>query len=421
VPLLEDDFREMEALGFNFLRLPINWSRLEPEPGRFSKPYLDRIERKVTGAERHGLRVVVDFHQDRYNRNLRPGDEADGAPDWATLTDGEPCIEGLPLTSPCSVAAYDHFWENTSVAGKPLQDHYRDALLKVSRRLRDHNGMLGIELMNEPTPGSTQSPAFEREQLWPFERRMIRALRKDGERRMIWFGPNILRDVVDRDVGEPERFSRDRNLVYAPHIYTGTFNGGDEPELEASYAAAVDEARRYDAALVDAEWGGGSDEKAERMREANLDLQDEHLVGSGFWMWKQKPGFYNWHTVEEDGALRDDSMRAQQLSRPHVNSVPGRLLSTDYENGSLRARVRSRGGRAELWSGTVVLRGGETSLERPLIRAAIDGQRVRARRFRVGYRPHAVGLIGYRVRVRVPRGVHEIELRPGPLRRDRPG
>jgi hypothetical protein len=300
------------------------------------------------------------------------------------------------------------------VAGKPLQEHYRDALLKVSRRLRDHTGMLGIELMNEPTPGSTFSPDFEREQLWPFERRMIRALRRDGERRMIWFGPSVLRDVLDRDPAEVERFSRDRNLVYAPHIYTGVFNSGDEPELEASYAAAVEEARAYEAALVDAEWGGGSDEKAERMREANLDLQDDLLVGSGFWMWKQRSGFYNWHTVEEDGGIRDDSQRAQQLSRPHVNRVPGRLVATSFDRGVLTARVRSRGGWAELWSGTVVLRGGETTPDAPLIQASVDGRAVRARADRAGYRTHVSGLLGYDVRVRVPRGVHEIELAPKP-------
>jgi len=91
VPLTRDDFREMAALGFNFFRLPINWSLLEPQPDRFSDAYLAQIRRTVRWAQAEGLSVLVDFHQDRYNRNLRPGDEADGAPDWATETDGQPC------------------------------------------------------------------------------------------------------------------------------------------------------------------------------------------------------------------------------------------------------------------------------------------------------------------------------------------
>lgn len=416
VPLRRDDFREMAALGFNFLRLPISWSLLEPSPGQYSEDYLGLIEHKVKAAERAGMRVVVDFHQDRYNRNLRPGDEADGAPDWATLTDGQPCEESFFL-SPCSEAAYDNFWNNTVVAGKPLQDHYRDALLTVSRRLRDDRKLLGIELMNEPTYGTTGPPAFERTQLWPFESRMIDALRADGERRMIWFGPNLLRDVTDIDSGQPERFSDDPNLVYAPHIYTGTFNDGGVPELEQSYANAEREARTYDAAWVDGEWGGGSDPKAEMMRAAKLDLQDQFRVGSGFWMWKQQEGFYNWQTVEEDGALREDSFRAQQLSRPHVDWVPGELTATSFDGQALTASVSGRGGRARLWSGTVVRYGGTTALGKPLVRVLIDGERAALlRRTRVRYRNPTTSLLGYRIAVVVPRGEHTIELQPGPLR-----
>ena len=237
VPVTRADVREMGALGFNFLRLPINWSRLAPEPGRYSGAYLGEIDRIVRWAEDEGMRVVVDFHQDRYNRNLRPGDEADGAPDWATFTDGKPC-EAAFFLSPCSQAAYDNFWANRVVAGKGLQDHYIDALLVVSRHLRHDRELLGLELMNEPTFGSVGSPDFERTQLWPFNRKAIAALRRDGERRMIWFGPSILRDVIDRDPANPERFSDDPNLVYAPHIYTGTFNSGGVPELKQSIASA---------------------------------------------------------------------------------------------------------------------------------------------------------------------------------------
>ena len=96
----------------------------------------------------------------------------------------------------------------------------------------------------------------------------------------------------------------------------------------------------------------------ESMRLLKLDLLDEYRAGSAFWMWKQKPGFYNWQTVNPDGGLRDDSMRAQQLSRPHLDVVPGRLLSTSNEDGRLKAKIRSKVGNARIWSGTVVKSGG---------------------------------------------------------------
>jgi hypothetical protein len=414
VPLRRADVDEMAALGFNFLRVAINWSLLEPEPGAYSASYLRRIERIVGWAESEGMWVLVDFHQDRYNRNLRPGDEADGAPDWATLTDGRPCEEAF-FTSPCSIAAYDNFWNNTSVAGKPLQAHYLAAMKKVSRKLRDHPRLLGLELMNEPTFGSTNSPQFEREQLWPFYNRMIEGLRRAGEKRMLWFEPSIIRDVIDIDPSGPEPFSDDRNLVYAPHIYTGVFNGGGIDQLRASYAAAEQEAADYRAPWVDGEWGTGADPAGEERLVANLDLQDEHLAGSGFWMWKQQPGFYAWHTVEPDGSLRPDSMRAQNLSRPHLDAAPGRILATGWDGRRLLSTVRGEGGTVRAWSGTVVRRRGETLIKRPRVRVRIDGEPVKSRRVRKRFAADGVALDGYRVSFRVPRGRHEIELLPGSI------
>lgn len=414
VPLRRSDIREMAALGFNFLRLPINWSLLEPAPGAYSRPYLRRIERIVDWAEAEGMWVLVDFHQDRYNRNLRPGDEADGAPDWATLTDGKPCEEAF-FTSPCSIAAYDNFWTNAVVAGKPLQAHYRAAMKEVSRRLRDHPRLLGLELMNEPTFGSIGSPRFEREQLWPFYDRMIDGLRRDGEKRMIWFEPSILRDVIDVDPGGAESFSDDGNLVYAPHIYTGVFNDGDLDRLRGSYAAAAEEAAAYGAPWVDGEWGGGNDPAGEERLVANLDLQDEYLAGSGFWMWKQQPGFYDWHTVEPDGSLRQDSMRAQNLSRPHLDAAPGRILKTRWNGHGLVSTVRGGGGTVRAWSGTVVRRGGETLIRRPRVRVRIDGEPVRSTRRRKEFATDDVALDGYRISFPLPRGRHVIELLPGSI------
>jgi hypothetical protein len=416
VPLRRADVEEMAALGFNFLRLPINWSLLEPAPGAYSRDYLRRIDRIVGWAESEGMWVLVDFHQDRYNRNLRPGDEADGAPDWATLTDGRPCEEGAFFTSPCSIAAYDNFCNNTVVAGKPLQTHYLAAMKKVSRTLRDHRRLLGLELMNEPTFGSTGSPQFEREQLWPFYNRMIDGLRRDGETRMIWFEPNIVRDVIDFDPGQPEPFSDDGNLVYAPHIYTGVFNGGDLDQLRASYAAAAEEAAAYEAPWVDGEWGGGADQAGEERLVANLDLQNDYVIGSGFWMWKQRPGFYDWHTVEPDGSLRQDSMRAQQLSRPHLDAAPGRIVATEWDGHGLVSTVRGKGGTARAWSGTVVRRGGGSLIKRPRVRVRVDGEPVSSRRSPKRFVTDEVALGGYRVSFRIPGGRHEIELLPGSIR-----
>lgn len=419
VPLRRDDFREMAALGFNFLRLPISWSRVAPGPGRLDERYLDEIARVVGWAEDEGLRVLVDFHQDRYNRHTWPGEEVDGAPDWATKTDGAPCVP-VALSTLCAQVAYENFWNDAVVAGMGLQAHYLDALLAVSRRLRGDRRLLGIELFNEPTPGLMPPLVFERRQLHPFYRRMIDGLRRDGERRLIWFEPSIFRDITDFDSGLPARFSSDPNLVYGPHIYTEVFSPPGEPttafreRLRASFAAAEMEAARYGVPWVDGEWGGGSGGRWEDWRAYKLDLHDEFRVGGAFWKWKQQPGFYDWHTVEVDGSLRTDSLRAQQLSRPHVDSVPGELEEVRLDEGRLRVRVHVRSrGEARLWGGTVVRRGGPTLLERPLTRVLVDGRGARTRIERRRYVSETVELVGYRVDITLPRGTHTVDLLSG--------
>jgi hypothetical protein len=415
VPVASDDFHEMAALGYTYLRLPISWSRLEPAPGAFDSGYLDQITATVQSAEASRLGVVIDFHQDRYNRHTWPGQEVDGAPDWATETDGAPCTD-FGVSTLCAQVATHHFWSNDVVAGKPLQQHYLDALLAISRRLRSDTSLVGIELMNEPSPGFVLPPAFELLELHPFYARMIAGLRADGERRTIWFEPNILRDVSDVDSGVARPFSSDRNLVYAPHIYTEVFSAPrsitpfSRQHQQASFEAAAREAQLYDAPLVDGEWGGGAGGDWERYRAEHLDLEDQYLAGFGFWMWKQQPGFYDWHTVKVDGGLRSDCVKAQQLSRPHPDAVPGHLVSISWSNGRLNTSIDGPGGTVTLWSGTVVRRGGPTLINRPLTRVLVDGHERAAQLEAVEYSSPAVDLFGYRVRVLVAGGSHTIVL-----------
>jgi len=412
------DAREMAALGFNFVRLNVSWSGIEPAPGRFSATYLNRIAHTVHLLEREGIYVLVDMHQDRYNRRLFPGQEADGAPDWATRTDGVPCTAIGGNTSACAQRAGLHFWHDDRVAGLGLQEQFSRALLAVSRRLRHDRQLLGLELYNEPYPSSPPPAGFEHAQLWPFYRKLIQQLRRDGDTRMIWFEPSIIRDVTDSDPVAAS-FSHDRNLVYAPHIYTDVFSGPGHPtsatptRLKASYTAAVREARAYGAALVNGEWGGGAGGVWEAYRTDHLDLQDALGVGSAFWIWKQRPLAYGWQIVQVDGRLRQHCLKAQELSRPHVDAVPGTLLGSSYQNSRLITRLGGPGGTLELWSGTVVQKGGPTLLKRALTRVLVDGRPVRPRLLPRRFATADVRIVGDLVQLRVGEGRHLVTLLPG--------
>lgn len=54
----------MAALGFDVVRLGLNWSSLEPERGVVDQAALARLHETVDWAKAAGLYVVLDMHQD---------------------------------------------------------------------------------------------------------------------------------------------------------------------------------------------------------------------------------------------------------------------------------------------------------------------------------------------------------------------
>ena len=202
-PASGDDFAQMRALGFNAVRLVLNWSQLEPHPGVYSATYLDRVAQVVDWARQQGIYLILDMHQDQYSRYIVPVDKAsapsgcspsgggDGAPGWAVQSDGKPgcALYGVDELNPAESAAFANFWQNSPVdapqgraPGPGLQDHYIGALAALANRFENDPTVLGYELMNEPQPGSLGSlPAANgyqasSQELYPFYTRAVEAL-----------------------------------------------------------------------------------------------------------------------------------------------------------------------------------------------------------------------------------------------------
>jgi endoglycosylceramidase len=275
-PASGDDFAQMRALGFNVVRLVLNWSQLEPRPGAYSSTYLNRVAQVVGWARQQGIYVILDMHQDQYSRFIVPAakDSApagctpsgggDGAPSWAVLDDGKPgcALFGIDELNPAESAAFSNFWQNATVdapqgqaPGTGLQDHYIGALAALATRFQGNDAVLGYELMNEPQPGSLGStPAANgytssAQDLYPFYKRAIEALTgvRDGlptcatsaptsltdacaypqlssvTRQQIFFEPLAYRNLVDFSLQASAPFSSYPNLVFAPHVYTYAF------------------------------------------------------------------------------------------------------------------------------------------------------------------------------------------------------
>lgn len=149
-------FETFRSWGFNCVRLGVIWDGLEPQPGVFNESYLQKIDRQVAWARENELFVFLDMHQDLYSALF-----SDGAPAWATLTDGKPDLvtgsvwDDAYYTSPALQTAFDHFWQNSPAPdGRELQEHYAMTWVKLAERYCDEPAVIGYDLMNEPMPGA---------------------------------------------------------------------------------------------------------------------------------------------------------------------------------------------------------------------------------------------------------------------------
>ena len=91
----DDVVREAREMGTNSVRYLILWRNVEPKPGQYDDAYLDEVAKRVAWYREQGMHVILDMHQDIYGPDACKG-AGDGAPAWATITDGLPCTPQDP-------------------------------------------------------------------------------------------------------------------------------------------------------------------------------------------------------------------------------------------------------------------------------------------------------------------------------------
>ena len=163
----EEFFKKYTANGFNLIRLAVTWENLEPEIEKYNESYLKSIDAIFSLAEKYGVYILIDMHQDLFSGFNGIG-AGDGAPDWACITDGhEPAvhkfvwIEGY-IFGKWVHACFDHFWNNDMVCGKGLQDRFADLWQMLARRYGNSPALFGFDLLNEPFPGSDGVPMVKK-------------------------------------------------------------------------------------------------------------------------------------------------------------------------------------------------------------------------------------------------------------------
>lgn len=154
-PRFAEDLAMIRRSGFNAVRLGLYMSALMPEPDVVDTDYLAKVVESLDALAAADLWVLMDFHQDVFT----------GMPDWATTPETAALSPTLPGTdgafwalgylAPRSMAQWDDLHDQVPVyQGRSAVDWMGDGVAALAAAIADRPNVIGIDLMNEPFPGS---------------------------------------------------------------------------------------------------------------------------------------------------------------------------------------------------------------------------------------------------------------------------
>ncbi|MDI9919024.1 cellulase family glycosylhydrolase [Rhodococcus sp. IEGM 1379] len=210
--------------GFNTVRLGVEFEAMMPERGQIDYAYLDRAAETVDVLGARGIHVLLDNHQDGLSKPWG----GNGFPAWAIEArpgENEP-NPGFPLFNlmPSMNRGWDEVWNNTHGA----LDYLGDALAALTTKMKGKPGVQGIELLNEPWPGSpfltcfpNGCPDFDRKYQGAMQK-LTDAVRAADPTVPVYWEPNVTwNQLMPSNLANPPKTPAitDPNIVFAPHDY----------------------------------------------------------------------------------------------------------------------------------------------------------------------------------------------------------
>ncbi|MGA7362242.1 MAG: cellulase family glycosylhydrolase [Candidatus Dormiibacterota bacterium] len=315
------DFAEMAADGFDVVRLPINWSRLEPKPGRMSRSYLDLIRSVVNDAAAYGIYTILDLHNIDWSIYYA----GDGAPSWA-VAGGLP--RSFPLGPPWNrhlapgvLASYGIFWADLG----GWQQDVTQVWSFVAQAFRNDSAVAGLDLWNEPHPFPALPGIFEKKSLLPFEADVITHLAALAPHQM-WITEQTL------DFGLPTYVAPlpYPNQVYSSHVFATLLEPPWQkptPQYAIPLTLLEDQAKEAGAAPWVGEIGAGKGQSNQVWVAREMNELDRYKLGWAYWDWDEGGSW----------AFKRMTSRLRIVARAYPRATPGTLdtLSYDYKDGRL--------------------------------------------------------------------------------------
>jgi endoglycosylceramidase len=330
-------FARMASWGLRTARMPFTWEALEPTRGTFDEAWLARYEAMVDAAGAHGIRVIVDFHQDLFARPYC----GDGFPLW-TLPQPIPerpedCKTWFLgyFIDPQQRLAFDRLWANTD----GIQDAMEAMWRFMAKRMWTHSAVIGFEVLNEPAEGSGEVETWAPEILTPFIDRMAAAIRAEAPGALIFFDST---GVEATKQTTSLRRPTGADLAFAPHFYDQTiFIAGDgDPAVAKAVANWSKQRTEWTLPVLIGEFGiprsGGGVSSYSR---AVWDVLDEELLHGTVWEYSDAPDEWNEEGMSLVGLDGQEALSALEAIRVYPSAVAGTITSFTFDRATLSATL----------------------------------------------------------------------------------
>ncbi|AQA24490.1 cellulase family protein [Rhodococcus sp. MTM3W5.2] len=202
----------------------MSFDGLMPERGQIDSAYINRIADTVDILGDRGIYVLLDNHQDSLSKPWG----GNGFPEWsieARPGPGEP-NPGFPMNYLMSSmnAGWDEVWSNKN----GVLDHLGTALAALATKVQGNPAVLGIEVLNEPWPGSPfltcfpgGCPSFDKKYQAAMQRVTDR-IRSASPTVPVYWEPNVTwNQTMPSNLGNPPATPAitDPNIALSVHDY----------------------------------------------------------------------------------------------------------------------------------------------------------------------------------------------------------
>lgn len=393
LPMTDADWDLMAAHGFSVVRLIVTWSRVQPTRAAIDQGYLDVVDAHVRAAADRGIYTVIDMHQDAYTATIATTDPAecppgtspargwDGAPAWATITDGlSTCLtNGDRNSSPAVTRAWNHFYDDTD----GIRTEFAGAWGAIATRFAGRPEIAGYDLLNEP---EVSAPAAE---LAPKYQALLRdvalAIRAAEDAapfdHLLFVEPaipagNLANGIV---IPDPDAVGVGTdNVVSAPHNYAESIQQGLTIEQMSQFMVSTAQGLGLPTWIGEYGFWSTDDATMEKVGRYAAD-EDHHAIGGAWWQWRQScgdPHGVRWEGSEvvsfeatsthlnlldcpDNANPRPNEAFLDVLGRGYPRATPGRIvdLVSDPASGELtvdaEAAAADVGRRIVVWTPTV--------------------------------------------------------------------